>query len=131
TLFGNDALQTLEPRVYYLRVPYRDQSQIPLYDTSLATFNFSQAFDENIFTSGWDRIADANQLTVGLTTRWLDADTGFERLSLSAAQRIYFDDQQVTLYPGQKARTDTKSDYLVGANAALTDKLNVLFDAQF
>ncbi|WP_209304300.1 LPS-assembly protein LptD [Pusillimonas caeni] len=130
TLFGNDSIQTLEPRVYYLYVPYRDQSTLPVFDTSLATFNFSQAFDENLFSGGWDRIANANQVTVGLTTRWLDEDTGFERLSLSAAQRIYFEDQKVTL-PGARPRTNTKSDYLVGATAALTDKLDVRFDAQF
>ena len=83
TLFGKSSIQTLEPRLYYLRVPYRDQSRLPVYDTSLADFSFSQAFEENIHTGGWDRIADANQLTAALTTRWLDAGTGFERLSLS------------------------------------------------
>jgi len=129
TLFGNKSIQTLEPRIYYLRVPYRDQSTLPVYDTSLSDFNFSQAFDENIFSGGWDRISNANQVTLGLTTRWLDEESGFERLSLSAAQRIYFEDQLVTL-PGQVPRTDTKSDYLFGANAALTDTLNVRFDAQ-
>jgi LPS-assembly protein len=131
TLFGNDAIQTLEPRVYYLRVPYRDQSSLPVYDTGIASFNFSQAFDENIFSGGWDRIAEANQVTVGLTSRWLDADSGFQRLSLSVAQRVYFADQRVRLYATDKTRTDRKSDYLVGANAALTDTLNVRFDAQF
>lgn len=130
TFFGNPAIQTLEPRVYYLRVPYRDQSNLPVYDTGVATFNFSQAFDENYFSGGWDRIADANQLTVGLTSRWLDAGTGFERLSISAAQRIYFADRLVTL-PGQTPRTDKKSDYLIGIQAALTDKLSTRFDAQF
>jgi LPS-assembly protein len=131
TLFGNDSIQTLEPRVYYLRVPYRDQSQIPVFDTYYADFNFAQAFDENIFSGGWDRIADADQVTVGLTSRWLDAESGFERLSLSAAQRIYFRDQLVTLYPSDKRRTNTKSDYLFGAAAALTDKFSVRFDAQY
>ncbi|MCC2597416.1 LPS-assembly protein LptD [Pusillimonas sp. MFBS29] len=131
TLFGNKSIQTLEPRVYYLYVPYRDQSQIPVFDTDIATFNFSQAFNENLFTGGWDRIANANQVTLGLTTRWLDEETGFERLSLSAAQRLYFDDQKVALPGGRGLRTDTKSDYLVGMNAALTDTLNVRFDAQF
>jgi len=130
TLFGNDSIQTLEPRVYYLYVPYRDQSEIPVFDTSVASFNFSQAFDENLFSGGWDRIANANQVTLGLTSRWLDEDSGFERLSLSAAQRVYFEDQKVVL-PGGRPRTNTKSDYLVGVNAALTDKLNVRFDAQF
>ncbi|OXR49277.1 LPS biosynthesis protein [Pusillimonas sp. T2] len=130
SFFGKAAVQTLEPRLYYLRVPYRDQSSIPVYDTGVATFNFGQAFDENYFSGGWDRIADANQLTLGLTSRWLDANSGVERLSLSVAQRRYFADRQVTL-PGGKPRVDQKSDYLVGVYAALTDKLNVRFDAQF
>src|SRR5690606_11890252 len=92
---------------------------------------FAQAYSENIFSGGWDRIANANQLTIGLTTRWFDADSGLERLSLSAAQRVYFSDQKVSLYPTDKLRTDTKSDYLVGASAALTDTFNLRFDAQF
>ncbi|HEY9460088.1 MAG TPA: LPS-assembly protein LptD [Paralcaligenes sp.] len=129
-LFGNDSVQTLEPRLYYLYVPYTNQSLLPVYDTAVSTFNFSQAFDENRYSGGWDRISNANQLTLGLTSRWLDADTGFERLSLSAAQRIYFTDQRVTL-PGETPRTDNSSDYLVGANAALTDKLSVRFDGQY
>lgn len=131
SLFGNAAIQTLEPRLYYLRVPYRDQSQIPVFDTYYADFNFAQAFDENIFSGGWDRIADADQLTIGLTSRWLDEESGFERLSLSAAQRVYFRDQLVTLYPGDTIRTKTKSDYLFAASAALTDKFFVRFDAQY
>ncbi|WP_345795981.1 LPS-assembly protein LptD [Castellaniella sp. MT123] len=130
SLFGNAAIQTLEPRLYYLYVPYRDQSGLPVFDTGMATFSYQQAFDENIFSGGWDRIANANQLTTGLTTRWLDADTGFERLSLSAAQRFYFTDQQVTL-PSQTPRKATESDYLMGANAALTDRFSVYFDGQF
>lgn len=130
SLFGHAATQTLEPRLYYLYVPYRDQSTLPVFDTGVATFNYQQAFDENIFSGGWDRISNANQLTVGLTSRWLDADTGFERLSLSAAQRFYFADQQVSL-PSLAPRQGSESDYLVGANAALTDKFSVNFDGQF
>ena len=123
TFFGKPATQTLEPRAYYLRVPYRDQSQFPVYDTTLADFNFSQAFQENIYAGGWDRIANANQATVALTTRWMDQDTGFERFSFGVAQRFYFEDQQVTL-PFEVPRTNTKSEFLVGTNAALTDKLS-------
>ena len=123
TFFGKPATQTLEPRAYYLRVPYRDQSQFPVYDTTLADFNFSQAFQENIYAGGWDRIANANQATVALTTRWLDQDTGFERFSFGVAQRFYFEDQMVTL-PFEVPRTNTKSEFLVGTNAALTDKLS-------
>ena len=130
SLFGKAAVQTLEPRLYYLYVPYRDQSDLPVFDTGLATFNYQQAFDENLFSGGWDRIANANQLTVGLTSRWLDADTGFERLSLSLAQRFYFDEQKVTL-SSETPRIDTQSDYLVGAKAALTDTFSVYFDGMF
>ena len=129
TFFGKDSLQTLEPRLYYLNVPYQNQSQFPVYDTTLADFNFSQAFQENIF-AGWDRISNANQMTAGLTTRGLDADTGFERLSLSAAQRYYFVDQYVTL-PGEVPRTNVKSDFLFGASAALTDTLSTIGAVQY
>lgn len=130
TLFGKSSIQTLEPRLYYLRVPYRDQSKLPVYDTTLADFSFSQAFEDNIYTGGWDRIANANQLTAALTTRWLDADTGFERLSLSAGQQIYFQDQEVTL-PGETPRTDVRSDFLVAASAALTNTLSTDVAAQY
>ena len=119
TFFGKSALQTFEPRAYYLRVPYRDQSQLPVYDTTLADLNFSQIFQENIF-AGSDRISNANQVTAALTTRWLDADSGFERLSLSVAQQFYFEDQYVTL-PFEVPRTNTRSLFLLGGNAALTD----------
>lgn len=132
-LFGIDSIQTLEPRLYYLYVPYRDQNDIPNLDTSVATFNFSQAFSENIYSGGWDRIANANQLTMGLSTRWLDSDTGFERVRLEAAQRFHFTNQKVFLhnftaheYPPER----TRSDYLFGAYAALTDQFHVRFDAQ-
>ncbi len=129
TFFGKGALQTLEPRAYYLRVPYRDQSQFPVYDTTLADFSFSSAFQENIF-AGFDRIANANQATFALTTRWLDANSGFERLQLSVAQQFYFEDQQVTL-PGQVPRTNTKSQFLFGGSAALTDTLNLTSLVQY
>lgn len=133
SLFGIDSIQTLEPRAYYLYVPYHDQNDIPNLDTSVATFNFSQAFSENIYSGGWDRIANANQLTLGLTTRWLDADTGFERIVLQAAQRLHFDEQRVFLGsfgPLEHPAERTRSDYLFGAQAALTDDFTVRFDAQ-
>jgi len=129
TLFGQASIQTLEPRLYYLYVPYRDQRNLPVYDTALASFNFAQVFDENIYSGGWDRIANANQLTQGLTSRWLDADTGFERMSLSAAQRFYFSKQRVSLAPDP--RTARRSDYLVGVNAALTNTFQLHVNTQF
>lgn len=130
TFFGNSAIQTLEPRLYYLRVPYRDQSALPVYDTSLSDFSFSQAFQENIYSGGWDRIANANQLTVALGTRWLDEESGFERLGLAVGQRFYFTDQQVTL-PGEAPRTDVRSDWLFNATAALTNTLSTSMSLQY
>ncbi|AWB35910.1 LPS-assembly protein LptD [Orrella marina] len=130
SFFGSAAIQTLEPRIYYLRVPYRDQSNLPIYDTSLSDFSFSQAFQENIYNGGWDRIANANQLTVALGTRWLDEETGFERLAISAGQRFYFADQRVTL-PGEAPRTDVRSDWLFGATAALTNTLSTSMSLQY
>ncbi len=131
-LFNIDSVQTLEPRLYYLYVPYRDQNSIPNLDTGIATFNFAQAFSENIYSGGWDRIANANQLTLGLTTRWLDADTGFERVRLEAAQRFHFEDQRVFLdtFGVNEHPERDRSDYLFGAYAALTDQFNVRLDAQ-
>ncbi|MFW8565462.1 LPS-assembly protein LptD [Orrella sp. 11846] len=121
--FGKGAIQTLEPRIYYLRVPYRDQAHLPVYDTSLSAFSFSQAFQENVYSGGWDRIANANQLTLALSTRWLDEETGFERASLGVAQRYYFEDQKVFL-PGETIRDNSRSDFLFRASAALTDTLS-------
>lgn len=133
-LFGHDAIQTLEPRLFYLYVPYVDQDDIPVLDTSVATFNFAQAFSHNLFSGGWDRIANANQLTVGLTTRWLNAETGAEIIRLQAAQRLYFEDRRVFLsatpnlreHPVERAR----SDYLFGAAASLTQNFHLRFDTQ-
>ncbi|ARP84391.1 LPS biosynthesis protein [Bordetella genomosp. 8] len=130
TLFGKDSIQTLEPRLYYLRVPYRDQSKLPVYDTALADFSFAQAFEENIYTGGWDRIANANQLTAALTTRWLDANSGFERLSASIGQQLYFQDQRVTL-PNETPRTNVRSNFLAETTAALTDTLTTTLSAQY
>jgi len=128
--FGRAATQTLEPRLYYLRVPFRKQQGLPVYDTSLADFSFAQAFQENIYTGGWDRIANANQLTIGLTTRFLDAGSGAERFTLSGAQRLYFEDQRVSLL-NEIPRESARSEYLVNATAALTDTLGVQAALQY
>lgn len=87
--------QTLEPRLFYLFSDYEDQSQIPLFDTAEMNFSFNQLFREDRF-SGGDRIADADQLTVALTSRLLDA-SGKERLRASIGQIQYFDDRLVSL----------------------------------
>lgn len=120
TLFGYPSTQTLEPRLYYLYIPYQDQSDIPIFDTDVSQFGFASAFTENRYNGGWDRINNANQVTLGLTSRWFDRDTGFQRLALQVAQRIYFDTQRVTL-PFESPRIGTRSDWIFGAEAALTN----------
>jgi LPS-assembly protein len=88
--------QTLEPRVFYLYVPYRDQTMIPVFDSGLQPFSYDQLFRTNRFT-GTDRIGDANQLSLALTTRLLDGDTGEEKLRASVGEIIYFQDRRVML----------------------------------
>ncbi len=93
SLFGSDYTQTLEPRLYYLYVPYRNQDNLPLFDTNLMSFDYWQLFSTNQF-SGADRQMDANNLTAALTTRLLD-DEGVERISASIGQIHYFTKQKV------------------------------------
>lgn len=100
TIRGEHYLHTLEPRMYYLRVPYEDQSALPLFDTAPMTFSWGQLFRDNRYT-GPDRQTDANQLTVALTTRLISEDDGRERLAASFGQIQYFEDSRVTLGPGQ------------------------------
>lgn len=93
SLFGNSYTQTLEPRLYYLYVPYRNQDNLPVFNTNLMSFDYWQLFSPNQF-SGADRQMDANNLTAALTTRLLD-DNGVERLSASFGQIRYFSPQKV------------------------------------
>jgi LPS-assembly protein len=114
SFLGRDFTQTLEPRAFYVRTPFRDQSRLPNYDSGLNDFNFATVFTENAFV-GNDRISDANLLTLGVTSRLLDPATGAEAVRVGIAQRLRFEDQRVTL-PGALPVTDRISDILVGAS---------------
>ena len=94
--FGRDYTQTFEPRLYYLYTRYEDQSDQPLFDTGFTTFDYHQLFRESRFT-GYDRIADANQVSLGLTTRLIQDMTGSETIWASIGQIYYFDDRRVNL----------------------------------
>jgi len=122
--FGQSMTQTLEPRAYYLKVPRKDQSLIPTFDTGLADFNFAQIFSENRF-SGGDRIADANQLTVAATTRLIDPSSGEELIRGAIGQRYYFTDQTVTLKAGDPIRTKRLADFLGAVSGKLSRDLNL------
>jgi LPS-assembly protein len=111
-IFGRELTQTLEPRAFYVRTPYRDQSLLPNYDSGLNGFNFATVFTENAFV-GNDRISDSNLLTLGVTSRLLNPENGAELMRAGAAQRLRFSDQRVAL-PGQLPATDRVSDLLFG-----------------
>lgn len=121
TVGGKDQINTLEPRVYYVRTPYRDQSQIPIFDTSVADFNFGQIFSENRYV-GKDRVVDANQLTAGVQSRMIEASTGEEWLRGALAQRYYFENQQ-TVIPGETPRTGRVADVLASLSGRVTKKI--------
>ena len=106
---NNGYQQTLEPRLYYLNVPYEDQNNIPLFDTSIPTFSVAQLFRDNRFIGG-DRIGDANQLTFALTSRMLSPVTGNEFIRASIGQIYYFENRKVSL--DGTVDTDNKSDVI-------------------
>ena len=107
---SNGYQQTLEPRLYYLNVPYEDQDNIPLFDTSIPKFTVAQLFRDNRFVGG-DRIGDTNQMTVALTSRILNQNTGDEILRASIGQIYYFEDRKVSL-SGTSIDTDKQSDVI-------------------
>lgn len=98
SFLGGGYMQTLEPRAYYVHIPYVDQSLLPNFDTAQAPFSFSQMFTENRFL-GSDRVGDADMLTMALTSRVIDDDEGTERLRIGIAERFSFKAPKVNLTP--------------------------------
>lgn len=117
---GNTMIQTLEPRAFYLYIPYRNQDDIPLFDTNLRTFGMGSMFSQDRFT-GPDRIGDANQVTVGLTSRFINEVTGREKLRVTLGQIQYISDRKVNLIKGIK-ETSSDSDYIAEAVASITEE---------
>ncbi len=101
-------LQTVEPRALYTWVPYRDQNGLPVFDSGLPELDMVRLFSANRYV-GADRLADANQLAIGLTTRMLDADTGRQYLAATIGQQYFFEPSRVGL-PGEPADTRGSSD---------------------
>jgi LPS-assembly protein len=117
---GKDYLQTIEPRLYYLRVPYTYQDDMPLFDTQPLTFSWGQLFRDNRY-SGADRQADANQLTLAVSTRMIRQSDGRERFSASLGQIRYFDESRVRI-PGEPITLKGRSAWVVDTNYAPTDR---------
>lgn len=132
--------QTLEPRLFYVYIPYQDQKRLPVFDTGVADLNMGTMFAENQYTGG-DRINNANQLSMSFSSRMIDVDTGEQRLAASIGQRFYFTDQKVCMPrnsitdpsdpdPGKCSskdplRTGASSDIVTAATARLVNKWNI------
>lgn len=110
-------VQTLEPRLYYLYIPYRNQRHLPNFDSAEMDFSFAQIFTENRF-SGHDRINDANEVTFALTSRLIEQSTGNERVRIAAGQRIRFAERDVVLSNSQI--TSDKSDFIAAISGRIT-----------
>ena len=110
SFFGKSVRQSLEPRLLYVNTPYRDQTGLPNFDAYPKDFNFDSIFTDNAF-SGVDRVSDAHQVTAGVTTRFINPETGAERLRLGIAQRYLLRDQLVT--PDAQPLTRRFSDVLL------------------
>jgi LPS-assembly protein len=126
-LAGGKILQTLQPRLFYLYVPYQKQDDIPIFDTTRLDFSFAQLFRKNRF-SGPDRIGDANQLALALTSRFLRTDTGLEILSANIGGILYFDDRRITLL-NQPSMDDSTSDLAAGLTLNLNNRWTASADA--
>ena len=131
-------VHTLEPRLFYLYVPYSNQLDIPVFDSALYDFNYYSMFRENSF-SGSDRIQDANQITTAITSRLIDDTSGLERLKLNIGEIFYFRDRNVTLQyagtnalvPGSTIQTGSYSNLVTELSSELTRNLSVTTGLQW
>ena len=114
---GVQGVQTLEPRIYYLRQGYEDQDDLPIFDTTSISLDYTQLFRNNRFV-GLDRIGDADQITLGVTSRFLSAASGRELWSVSVGQIQQFSDYAVTLTNNPLANTQPQSAALAGEVSA-------------
>ncbi|MDM8561529.1 LPS assembly protein LptD [Candidatus Parabeggiatoa sp. HSG14] len=107
-LLNTELVQTLEPRLFYRHTPYKDQNDIPIFDTGIYDLSFGQLFRDNNFSSA-DRVDDAHQISLGMSSRLLGSDTGIEYLRASAGQAFYFRDRRVALLPQLETETTSSS----------------------
>jgi LPS-assembly protein len=129
TTWGTSAFtQTLEPRLFYLNVPFRDQSKLPNFTTAETDFNFQRIFSENRFVGG-DRIGDANQLTIALTSRLIESETGLERFKAGIGQVYYFEPPRVAI--NETPTSNKTSDILGFASSQMSKSVSLDFGWQY
>jgi LPS-assembly protein len=119
---GSDRIQTIEPRMLYVNIPYRDQDGLPIFDTIQPDINLVQLYRKNRFL-GADRIGDTEQISFGVTSRVLDLGTGRELMTATIGQTTYFGDRQVSL-PGVPVSTLDRSDYIAQLRFGLFENVN-------
>lgn len=115
-------VQTLEPRVLYAYIPFRNQDAQPLFDSGRPDFNYVQLFRPNRYL-GADRLGDTNQLSFGVTTRLLETRTGREFLTAAIGKAWYFEDPRVTL-PGETLETAGSSPIVLELGLGLFNNWN-------
>ncbi|HEX7060998.1 MAG TPA: LPS assembly protein LptD [Woeseiaceae bacterium] len=115
-------IQTLEPRILYVHIPHRDQEELPVFDTILPDLNLVQLFRKNRFL-GVDRIADTDQLSLGITSRVLDGTSGEEIVSATIGQALYLSETGVQL-PGEPVAAGESSDYIAELKFLVFEDLN-------
>jgi LPS-assembly protein len=123
-------LHTLEPRLFYLYVPYTNQDDIPVFDSAQYDFQYYTMFRENSF-SGTDRIQNANQITTALTSRLVDDKAGLERLKLSVGEIFYFRDRLVTLPGTPVQKTGNFSNLVTELSSEFTQNLSATSGLQW
>ena len=126
---GSRRIQTIEPRVLYVHVPFRDQAGLPVFDTIMPDLNLVQLFRRNRFL-GVDRIGDTDQVSFGVTSRILDVASGKELVTATIGQTRYLSDREVTL-PGQSVANLESSDYIAEVRFLLYEHLNFDFGHQW
>ena len=119
---NSNRVQTIEPRMLYVSIPFRNQDDLPIFDTITPDINLVQLYRKNRFL-GVDRIGDTEHLSIGVTSRILDLDTGREIMTATIGQTRYFGDRNVTL-PGVPATTLRQSDYIAQLQFPLFNNFN-------
>ncbi|WPS58960.1 LPS assembly protein LptD [Aeromonas dhakensis] len=127
--FGGDANQTLEPEFQYLYVPYKDQDNIGVYDSTTMRQDYYSLFSDRRY-AGLDRISDSNRISIGLTSRVYD-EIGDERIRLAVAQAFDFVAPRVKLYPSETLTTNTRSPLSFEGDAKINEQWFAHAGAQY
>jgi LPS-assembly protein len=129
SLNGANRIQTIEPRLLYVNIPFREQDDLPVFDTIAPDINLVQLYREDRFL-GADRIGDTEHLSIGVTSRVLDVASGRELMTATVGQTRYFGDRNVTL-PGDAVSTLESSDYIAQLSFLLWENFNFDFGHQW